>query len=74
MPDPSFAEIEAEVETAFVAQVQLGDNGAGKLNDGPRHPVETSPLLGASVLLNQVGIKKWYNTPSVRTMHGAQLK
>jgi hypothetical protein len=65
MADPSFAEMESEVETllppaAFSRPRDYKSNPQPHFED----EAETSPLLGPPVLSEQPE-KKWYNTPSV---------
>lgn len=66
MADPSFAEMESEVETL------LPPDGFSRAQDDKSNlqphfetdQAETSPLLGPPVLSEQAE-KTWYNTPSV---------
>jgi len=66
MADPSFAEMESEVET-LLPPARFSRARDDKSNVQPHFQAdqaETSPLLGPPVLSEQAE-KKWYNTPSV---------
>jgi len=70
MADPAFAEMEAEVET-YNPNLNYRSNRADKFDQEPpisATEAETSPLLGPPALSDQATMKRWYNTPSVRSL------